>query len=338
MAKPWTLPEMLQASGSYWTSCALQAGVQLDVFTLLDNLAKEGKKSTVTDIARTLGLNERAFGMLATALVALGLLERDGETLLLPEHSRLGLSRNSESYVGFIIKHHSHIMPAWTKLTDAVKTGGPMREVSSSDTESEAEREAFLMGMFNVAMNQAEKVAAAFDLSGAKRLLDLGGGPGTYAVFFSLANPQLRATIFDLPTSEKFAMGVIKRFKVEDRVDFTGGDFLADSLPKGYDVAWLSQILHGDTPQEAADVVKKAAKTLNKGGLVAIQEFILDDDRNGPVHPTLFGLNMLVGTHGGQTYTWSELETLLRDAGAVSVRRLDVDLPMGCGIIIGQFA
>lgn len=337
MTKPWTLPELLQASGSYWTSCALQAGVKLDIFTLLDDFAKEGKKGTVAVLARSLGADERALGMLVTALVALGLLERDGETLLLPEHSRMGLSRNSESYVGFIIKHHSHIMPAWTKLAEAVKTGSAMREVSSSDTENEAEREAFLMGMFNVAVNQAEKVASAFDLSGAQRLLDLGGGPGTYAVFFCLANPHLRATIFDRPTSEKFARNIVKRFAVEDRVDFAGGDFLADPLPGGYDVAWLSQILHGDTPEDAANVVKKAAKTLNPGGMLAIQEFILDDDRAGPVHPTLFGLNMLVGTPGGQVYTWAELETLLRDAGAVSVRRLDVQLPMGCGIIIGQF-
>ena len=337
MNKEWTIPEMLQVSGSYWTACALQAAVQLDVFTLLDNIAKEGKNGTITGIAQTLGVNERAFSMLATALVALGLLERDGETLLLPDHARIGLSQNSEAYVGFIIKHHAHIMPAWTKLAEAVKIGSPMREVSSSDTESEAEREAFLMGMFNVAMAQAEKVAAALDLSNAKRLLDLGGGPGTYAVFFSLANTHLRATVFDRPTSEKFAMGVVRRFNVANRVDFVGGDFLTDELPGGYDVAWLSQILHGDTPKDAANVVKKAAATLNKGGQLAIQEFIIDDDRNGPVHPTLFSLNMLVGTPGGQAYTWSELEVLLKDAGAVSVRRLDVALPMGCGIIIGQF-
>ncbi len=337
MVKEWTVPAILEASGSYWTACAIQAGVNLDVFTALDDRLREGKRTTVPDLARILGCNERAFGMLATALTALGFLGKDGEALLLPEHSRTALSRNSESYAGFIIRHQSHIMPAWARLTESVKTGVSMR-VSSSDTESEAEREAFLMGMFNVAMNQAETVAAAFDLSGKKRLLDLGGGPGTYAVFFSLANPDLRATVFDRPTSEKFARGVVRRFGVADRVDFVGGDFLKDALPQGYDVAWLSQILHGDAPDDAARIVARAAKTLNKGGMVAIQEFIIDDDRSGPVHPTLFSLNMLVGTAGGQAYTWSELETMLRDAGAVSVRRLDVALPMGCGIIVGQLA
>jgi hypothetical protein len=82
--------------------------------------------------------------------------------------------------------------------------------------------------------------------------------------------------------------------------------------------------------------VAKARKSLNPGGIIAIQEFVMDDDRRGPKHSALFGLNMLVGTTGGQTYTWYEKEAMLREAGAVSVSRLDIDLPMGCGILIGQ--
>ncbi|MDR3074324.1 MAG: methyltransferase domain-containing protein [Deltaproteobacteria bacterium] len=336
MAKQWTAPEILELSSVYWQTFALQAGVALDLFTILESLSAGGEQPDAAALARAAACDPRGLEMLATALTALGFLERSGAGLALPEHSRRYLSRNSEEYVGFIIKHHMDISPAWTRLAEAVKTGGPVKAERSSHTDDENEREAFLMGMFNVAVNQAEKVAAGLDLSGGKRLLDLGGGPGTYAVFFCKANPGLEATIFDRPTTASFALETVRRFGLEGRVDFVGGDFSQDELPRGYDAVWLSQVLHGERPENAAKLVARAGKSLNPGGRLIIQEFVLDDDRSGPAHPALFNLNMLVGTDGGQSYSWSELETMLRSAGAVSVRREALDLPMGCGILTGR--
>ena len=337
MGKEWTLPEILHLSGVYKEACTIQTAVVLDVFTVLEAMLAKQEKVSVADLAKAIDCNERAFAMLATALAALGFLERDGDLLTLPEGSRRFLSRTSPDYAGHIVKHHSHILPGWTMLPEAVKQGRRTRERSSIHTDNEAEREAFLMGMFNVAVNQAAIIAKAMPLQGKKRLLDLGGGPGTYAVYFCMENPGLQATIFDLPTSEKFAMGVVERYALKDRVDFAGGDFLESPLPEGYDVAWLSQVLHGEAPAEATRLVARAAKTLIGGGMVAIQEFFVDDDRKGPVASALFGLNMLAGTVGGQAYTWTEVTTMLEEAGAVSVERLPVSLPGGCGILLGHF-
>ncbi|GHV51496.1 SAM-dependent methyltransferase [Deltaproteobacteria bacterium] len=331
MATQWTVSAILALSGAYNAGCALQTAVQLDVFTTLE---KEPQLSC-RELARKLRCDERAFAMLASALISLGFLDQQADRLLLPQASRLFLSRSSDQYLGYIIQHHAHIQPAWTRLAEAIRSGKPIRETSSSHTESAEEREAFLMGMFNVAMNQAEKVAAALDLSARKRLIDIGGGPGTYAAFFCKTNPHLSATIFDRPTSEEFAMRIVRRFGLEKRVDFAGGDFLRDALPDGYDAAWLSQVLHGENPADAAKLVARAAGTLNPGGLLAIQEFIVDDDRRGPTQSTLFSLNMLVGTPGGQAYTQSEISAMLRDAGVVSVSRLPAELPPGCGILVG---
>lgn len=337
MAKNWTSPELLALSGSYWPVCALQAAVSLDVLTAIDDMADDGERVRSSRLAEKLGCDARAFSALMTALLALELLDGDLDSLIVPESVRTYLSSNSDHYVGYLIKHHSHIMPAWTRLAQAVRSGKRQRDNSSSDTESEAEREAFLMGMFNVALNQAETVAKTLKLEGKTRLLDLGGGPGTYAVFFCRENPGLCATIFDRPTTEKFARGIVRRFGLEEQVGFVGGDFLEDELPKGYDAVWISQILHGENPEDAAKLVVRAGKSLNPGGMIAIQEFVLNDDRRGPVHPALFGLNMLVGTTGGRAYTWREIEAMLRAAGAISVSRLDIALPTGCGIVIGQF-
>lgn len=336
MTKQWTAGEILGLSSSYWHAFAVQAGVVLDLFTVLETLEKDGKPMTVAELARAVQCDERALGMLVSGLTALGFLGLENGVIFLPEHSRKYLSRNSAEYVGFIIQHHAHLSPAWARLAESVRTGLPIRDVSSSHTESAEEREAFLMGMFNVAVNQAEAVAAALDLSGRGRLLDLGGGPGTYAVYFCKANPGLAATIFDKPTTEPIAMNIVRRYGLEDRIGFAGGNFLQDDLPQGYDVVWISQILHGDSPEDCAKLVAKAGKLLNPGGLLVIQDFMLENDRTGPAHPALFGLNMLVGTEGGQAYTWAEVQALMRDAGTASVSRLDVALPMGCGILIGK--
>ena len=328
--KDWTMPELMHLSGSYWACCALQAAIQLDLFTALaDGPLNEEQ------LAARLGCDQRALGMLATALVALEFLERRGQALAASPGALTYLARTSPEYIGFIILHHSHIMPGWVKLAESVRLGRAAMEKIYFQDDEEEERKAFLMGMFNVARGQAETVARALDLAGRARLIDVGGGPGTYAVQFCLSQPGLRALVFDLPTSEPYAREVAARYGLADRVDFIGGDFLRDDLPQGQDVAWLSQVLHGESPANAARLVKKAAAALNPGGLLAVQEFVLNDDRSGPAHSALFSLNMLVGTAGGQAYTLEEIQAMLRNAGARDIRVLEAALPQGCRIVVG---
>ena len=328
--KEWNAPELLHLSGSYWTCCAVQAAVQLDLFTALADGPQTEKQ-----LAVNLGCDLRALHMLVTAMVALEFLERRGETVIASPSALTYLARTSPEYVGFIIRHHAHIMPAWTELAKSVRSGKSSREKSSVHTEDDKEREAFLMGMFNIARQQAETISNALDLAGCSRFIDVGGGSGTYAVYFCLRNPSLRAIVFDLPASERFAREVVERYGLADRIEFVGGDFLRDELPRGQDVAWLSQVLHGERPEHAALLVKNAAACLHPGGILCIQEFMIDNDHTGPAHPALFSLNMLVGTDGGQAYTMDEICLMLKDAGAKDIRSLDLALPLGSRVLMG---
>jgi SAM-dependent methyltransferase len=227
-------------------------------------------------------------------------------------------------------------VPAWSRLTEAVRSGASTRQ-SSHLTEDAAQREHFLLGMFNVASQQAETVAAALDLRNRTRLLDLGGGPGTYAVRFCQQNPQLSAVIYDLPTTRPFAEMIIARYGLTPRIRFTAGDFVQEAVTGSFDVVWISQVLHAMDDEGSAALLEKAARVLAPGGLLLIQAFILNNGRDGPAHPALFGCNMLVGTESGKVYTEQELFALLRRSGATDVRRLALDLPMGCGIVSGAF-
>ena len=328
--KDWTPSALLHASGMYWESCAIHAAVHLDVFTPLSD-----GPMTVTELADRTGCVPQSLDRLLTALCAMGLLIRQGETCELPPFSRDHLCRGNPGYLGHIVEHHRHLMPGWSKLDESVRENRPIRHRSSVDTGDTGERESFLMGMYNIANAQAERSVPHIDLSGRAHLLDLGGATGAYAIHFCRHNPGLSATVFDLPTTRPFAERVIADSGMADRISFVGGDFTTEDLPVGFDVAWLSQILHGAGFDESANIVRKAAQSLVPGGLLLIQEFILDDNRSGPQHPALFDLNMLVGTPDGQSYTRQELAGFMRNAGLEDIRRLPLDLPQGCGIMAG---
>lgn len=327
--KNWTIAGLLELSGSYWSTCALHAGVKLDVFTQLDN----GPVPSETVAARV-NCDRRGLSMLLHALVALGLLEKQGEAFAATPFAASYLSRNSHEYLGHIIMHHHHLMTSWANLDQAVRTGKPVRErVSHEDVESS--RESFLMGMFNLAMQLAPRVVPQIDLSGHRRLLDIGGGPGTYAIHFCRQNPDLEAVICDLPTTRSFAEKTVAHFDLSDRIGFIDVDFEKEELPEGFDVAWLSHVLHGIGPDACDTLLKKAVKVLEPGGLLLVQEFILDDTRDAPVFPALFSLNMLLGTPEGQSYSEGEIVAMLQKVGATDVRRLQIQLPNGAGIIAG---
>jgi len=327
--REWTPAGLLELSGSYWSTCALHAAVKLDVFTFLADATM-----AADELATELACDNRALVMLLNAMAALGLLDKQGEEFTDTPFAAKFLSRDSHGYLGHIIMHHHHLVSGWSRLDEAVKSGKPVRErVSHEDVESS--RESFLMGMFDLANLLAPKIVSQIDLTGRRRLLDVGGGPGTYAIYFAKQNPELDAVICDLPTTRSFAERTVAHFDLSDRVGFIAVDFEKEELPEGFDVAWLSHVLHGIGPETCATILKNAVTALEPGGLILIQEFILDDSRVAPVFPALFSLNMLLGTPEGQAYSEGELIGMLKDAGATDVHRLPIELPNGAGIIAG---
>jgi len=326
----WSIAALLQLSGGYWGACALHAGVKLDVFTTL-----AGRTLTAGEVAGVCAADPRGTAMLLDALTALGLLQKEGEGYSATPFATESLSKSSASYMGHIIMHHHNLVAGWADLHQAVLSGEPIRK-SSSAGEDEAARESFLLGMYNLASQLAPRIAASIDLSGRRRLLDLGGGPATYAVHFCLRNPGLTALVFDLQTTERFAAGIIGRFNLADRIGFHSGDYHADPLPAGFDVAWLSHILHADGPERCALLLAKAVAALDAGGLLLVQEFILNDGKDGPLFPALFSLNMLLATEAGRSYAEHELAVMLAAAGLVDVERLPIELPNGAGIMAGR--
>lgn len=314
------------ASG-YWQSCALHAGVKLGVFTAL-----AGQPLTAGGLAGRLAASERGLILLLNALTAMELLEMTGGEYHNSPLAEAFLDRHKpDDYVGHIVMHHHHLVEGWSRLDEAVISGQP---VETSSHGEENERESFQMGMFNLAKAIAPAISASIDLSGRRHLLDLGGGPGTHAVHFCLANPELKATIFDRATTRPFAEKIASLYGVEGRVTFAAGDFHRDPIPGRYDVSWLSQILHSNTPEECQTLIKKTATAMEPGGLMLIHDFFLNDDLAGPLFPALFSLNMLINNQG-RSYSEQETREMMSAAGLANIKRLGFQGGNDSGILAG---
>jgi hypothetical protein len=320
--------KIMGIAGGYWQAFALHAAVKLDLFTRIGS-----DRLTADEVAARLGGDGRGCASLLNGLAAMDLLEKADGRFACTSLSSKFLSRESPSYLGHIITHHYHLVDSWHHLDESVLSGKPNRHKSS--IRGDEEREAFLMGMFNAAMMQAPQTVRQIDLSGRRLLLDLGGGPGTWAIHFCLQNPGLKATLFDLPATLPFAEKTISRFGLSERIRFQGGDYVKDDFGEGYDVAWLSQILHAEGPETCRALVRKAMSSLLPGGLLLIHEFILNNDMAGPLMPALFSLNMLCGTEAGRSYSERQITEMMAEAGARDIRRLPLRSPLESGILAG---
>ncbi|MBE0596755.1 MAG: methyltransferase domain-containing protein [Desulfuromonadales bacterium] len=329
MDQDWTPQRLLETSGNYWCAGALHAAASLDLFTVIGD-----QRLTTEAVASRIGSNPRATGMLLHALTALGLLAKDQETFANTPASALYLCRDSGDYLGHIIRHHHHLVESWARLDQTVRTGRPQHPPVPSGGDAER-RESFLLGMFNLASQLAPVLVPQVELGSRRRLLDLGGGPGTYALYFCRQHPELQAVVFDLPATRPFAEKTIERFELTDRVSFQAGDYLHDPIQGSYDIVWLSHVLHGEGPQGCAHLLRQAASVLEPGGLLLVHEFLLNDDLAGPPFSTLFNLNMLLATESGQAYSTAQITTMLESAGLGEIRRLPLELPGETGVVAG---
>jgi hypothetical protein len=98
-------------------------------------------------------------------------------------------------------------------------------------------------------------------------------------------NSHLKATVYDLPTTRPFAEKTIKRFKLEDRIQFVDGNYLTDPIEGRFDAIWLSHILHGEGPEDCRMIIQKAVGHWRRAASIIIHDFILNNSMDGPLFP-----------------------------------------------------
>jgi hypothetical protein len=307
--------QIMSMARGFQVAKMLMTAVDLGLFDFL----VEPKSAVET--AAWLKADPRATGIFMNGLVGLGLLDKDGDNFRNGELASRYLVRGSENYRGAIVRHIEHTWErGWEDLKTTVLVGHPQEAETEKWVDGRPERDEgevrdFIWGMHAIARDLAPRVAARLDLTGVRRLLDLGGGPATYAIIFAQANPALQVTVFDLPMPIEIARENIEKNGLTDRVGTLAGNFLKDDIGAGYDFIWISQILHSHDEQQCKLIIAKAVAALNPGGDLAIQEFFLNADGASPTGPAMFGVHMLAVTPRGRAYTFGEVGEWMQAAG-----------------------
>ena len=272
-------------------------------FRIFDRL--EGKGKTPLAVSKAISADGRATELLLHSLAAIGLLEKEGNKFKNAPVASEYLVKGKTGYQGDILSHNNGLWDSWSNLDTAVKTGKPQRRARDHSS--------FILGMHNLALQKVGKVIGHISLKGVRRLLDLGGGPGTYSMAFS--EKGIEVDLFDFPETLKIARKLVREAHLEKSIRLLPGDFTKDKWAGNYDMVFISQILHAYGPDECISMLKKSNDALTPGGRVVVQEFYLEENRTSPAWGALFAINMLVNTPHGRSYTVKEITSWLKKTG-----------------------
>lgn len=306
--------QLLEAMRGFQVPCVLAAGADLDVFNLL-----EQREMTAAEVAAQIGSQPRATATLLDAMAGIGVLVKVQERYALTRSLAPLLVDASDRSVAAMLRHQANCLRRWARLPWAVLHGGPA-DGGDSVRGPEIDQQSFIGAMHVVSRGVAEPLVREINPGGFHRVLDIGGGPGTWTRAWLLAEPAARAILFDLPEVIPLGRERLTQDGLADRVAFVPGDFNSDPLPRGADLAWLSAIIHQNSPEQNRALYGRIAAALEPGGNLLIRDIVMDSSRTAPVAGTLFAVNMLVATEGGSTYTLDEIREDLEGAGFTDVR------------------
>ncbi|RJP19975.1 MAG: methyltransferase domain-containing protein [Candidatus Omnitrophota bacterium] len=296
-------------AGGYRACQVLLTANRLGVFAAI------GKgKVRVERLVELLETDRRATRILCDALVALALLEKEEDSYRNSPLALEYLLPDSPNPRNGILWHGAKLYERWGKLHDAVKSGKPVPD-EAIDPNLVGNEKTFAQAMADIGRTSAGQLAKLLDLSDVKILLDVGGGPGIYAIEFARQNPDLHAVIFDNEKTTPVALENAKQAGVADRVTAKAGDIFRDSIGGEYDFILISNVVHIYSYEQNAELVAKCANALAQGGRLCIKDFLLDPDRTGPAWGALFAVNMLVSTDQGDCHTVEEARCWLESAG-----------------------
>jgi len=301
---------------NFMESRILLTGAELDLFTVLTPVPLSAE-----EVEPRVGADLRALTILLDGLSAMGLLNKQAGKYHCPPSISPFLSAEAPHSILPMILHMAHVWERWSGLTRIVK-GFRTREKPTPPFQDADELRAFIGAMHAIAEPFAPRIVAAVGPAASRALLDVGGGSGTYTLAFLQAVPEMRGTLFDRPAVIEMAREGLSEAGVLTRVKLASGDFYRDEFPPGHDLAFVSAIIHQNSPEQNLDLFKKVFRALVPGGRIVIRDHVMASDRTRPKDGAIFAVNMLVGTSGGNTYTYDEIEDDLTHAGFIRVRLL----------------
>lgn len=325
---------IMQLALAHRSSMALFAASELDVFSLLS----AGPKGAAELAAATSTVAE-PMRLLLNACVSIGLLARDDDQYSNSEVAEAFLVKGRPAYIGHGMKYAEDLYPAWGELARLVRTGKPVMEPEEILGKDPEKTRAFIYAMHERARGIGAVLPHGVDLTGRTRLLDVGGGPGTYSISLVRATPGLRSTVLDLPAVLEITREIVAANGCSDRIDTQPGNYLTSEFGSGYDAVLLSGMMHRETAASCQLLLRKAFAALDSNGIVIVSDVFFDDDeRTTPPFATFFALSMALTAEHGTTHAKTAMAAWMADAGFTRVEIRTLPRPNPHSLVIGYRA
>ena len=318
---------ILELATAFQRSRVLLTAYELGVFTVINEEWK-----TTAEVAEAIDTDPRATDRLMNALTALGFLEkRDSRFTNSPAAARFLVQGRPDYMAG--LAHTNHLWQTWSGLTQAVRTGtGAVGD--EVNQRGDDWLRALIGAMHWRARQSADGLVGLLDLASVSRVLDVGGGSGAFSMAFVRAGQGISVVVFDVPNVVPLTKNYVESAGYGAQISTVAGDYRHDDLPRGFDLVFLSAIVHANSATENRRLIRKCAAATEPGGQVVVVDQIMSEDRTSPLMGAMFALNMLVGTGAGDTYTESEVRGWMEEAGLGNVTRKDT--PFNNALVIGR--
>jgi SAM-dependent methyltransferase len=329
--KPPDPGPIMQMATGYWVSATLFAANSLNLFGLLANDAL-----SALEVAEQTGTDTRGVTLLLDACVGIGLLLKQSAELI-GQTDRYYNAPGSEAflvpgkpgYLGGALHWSADQYEAWGELAKSVREGRPAVPPSLHLGDDPKQTRNFVMGMHHRALGVARGVIPFLEMEGVERLLDVGGGPGTYASLLARQFPGLQVDVLDLPAVVAIARELVAEAGLGDRVHLRAGDATTvDYGSEEYDGVLFSGVLHQMSTATIVSMLSRAQRALKPGGRVWISDMMLDYNKTQPVFSTLFSLQMLLTSDEGAVFSTDECLEWLEQSGFVEAAAQPLPPPL----------
>lgn len=332
--QPLSVQGIVDLASAFYGSSVLFAALESDVFT---TVGQADAGMTVEGLAEKKSCNPRGLRLLLDACVAVGLLRKVGALYFNTDAANMALMSGSLHDLTRAVRYNRDVYPAWGRLSELVRTGQPV-EAPEVHLGEDAERtRRFVLAMHGRALGIGRSVIPMLDFSCCHRVLDLAGGPGTYASLIAQAYPELTCVTVDLPAVSAVAAELVEQAGLTARVQCRFGDYHADTYEsEAFDAVTIFGALHQESPQQIVAILRRAHQALKPGGQIFILDLMTDGTHTQPTFSALFAVNMALTTENGWVFSDEELKGWLREAGFESFQTQPVPPPMPHWLVSGR--
>ena len=308
-----SISEIVDLASAFYGSAVLFAALDVGVFKALADLGGSGD---LTALAHETGASPRGLRLLLDACVAEGLLGKQEDTYFNTEAGKMALVPGGPADLSKAVRYNQDVYPDWGRLADLARTGEPVESPQLHLGDDPERTRRFALSMRGRALAIGRGVVPMLDFAGCTKLLDLAGGPGTYAELIAKANPEISVVTVDVPAVSAVARDCVAEAGLSDRIECRAGDYHTDEYEaEAYDAVTIFGALHQESPEQICDILTRANRALKPGGRIFILDMMTDRTHTAPAFSALFAVNMALTTQNGWVFSDEELKSWLTMTG-----------------------